>query len=98
MTGKNRAFSIHELLVALLRDQNIHEGYYGLTVQFEAHGTALTLSGRPESNLPGLTIAVSGVTLISVADNEPGSVDASVVNPIRSEIRVRKQRGSKILQ
>lgn len=98
MIGKSRNFSIHELLVALLRDQNIHQGYYGLTVQFEAHGAALSLSGRSESKLPGLTIAVSGITLISVASNELGGVDASVVNPVRSEVRVRKPRDSKKLQ
>ena len=29
MAGKERKFSIHDLLVALLRDQKIHDGFLG---------------------------------------------------------------------
>lgn len=29
MAPKERKFPVHELIIALLRDQNIHEGYWG---------------------------------------------------------------------
>ncbi|MEG5264894.1 hypothetical protein TRP66_11365 [Pseudomonas sp. JDS28PS106] len=90
MADKERRFSIHDLLVALLRDQNIHEGHWGLTVQFEAKGAVVPVLGRPGENLPGLAVAVSGVTLIPAPENESSAVDASVVNPLRpAQIRTR---------
>lgn len=43
MSGNERSFPVHDLLVALLRDQSIHKEHRGVTVQFETHGTvALT--------------------------------------------------------
>lgn len=92
MERKDRAFSIHEFLVALLRDQNIHEGHWGLTVQFRAHGTSLQEVANPENKLPGMAIAVAGVTLVAVGEKEQGSVDASLVNPVRPKARARKPR------
>jgi hypothetical protein len=83
MADRERRFSIHDLLVALLRDQNIHEGYWGLTVQFEAKGTAVPIAGKPGENLPALAVAVSGVTLVPATEGESGAVDASLVNPLR---------------
>ena len=94
MADRERRFSIHDLLVALLRDQNIHEGFWGLTVQFEAKGAAVPTAGKPGENLPGLAVAVSGVTLTPAAEGENGAVDASMVNPSRP-VAVRKRAGAK---
>ncbi|MFS2162055.1 hypothetical protein ACCD10_32675, partial [Pseudomonas sp. Pseusp122] len=63
MDTTDRIFLIHELLVALLRDQNIHKGHWGLSVQFNATGGTLPIPSQPGRGLPGLTIAVVGVTL-----------------------------------
>ncbi len=98
MSGNERSFPVHDLLVALLRDQNIHEGHWGLTVQFEARGAVLPEPSRPGANLPGLTIAVAGVTLILAADGEPGSVNAAVVNPVRGTASGRKTKVDRTLQ
>lgn len=97
MAGRERRFSVHDLLVALLRDQNIHEGFWGLTVQFEAKGAAVPIAGKPGENLPGLAVAVSGVTLVPAAEGENGAVDASLVNPLR-QVPARKRAGPKTLQ
>jgi hypothetical protein len=90
MVDKERRFSVHDLLVALLRDQNIHEGFWGLTVQFEANGAAIPMAGKPGENLPGLAVAVSGVTVIPASEGEQGAVDASLVNPARPARRQRR--------
>jgi hypothetical protein len=97
MADKGRKFSIHDLLVALLRDQNIHEGFWGLTVQFEAKGAAIPIAGKPEESLPGVAVAVSGVTLIPAVEGEKGAVDASLVNPLRP-VPVKSRTGPKTLQ
>lgn len=97
MASKDRGFPIRDLLIALLRDQNIHEGFWGLTVQFHAQGTSVSLAGRQGENLPGLAVAVSGVTLIAAREGETGAVDASLVNPIR-QARVRRDAKPKTPQ
>ncbi|WP_282348411.1 hypothetical protein [Pseudomonas sp. PS01301] len=97
MASKDRGFPIRDLLIALLRDQNIHEGFWGLTVQFHAQGTSVSLAGKQGENLPGLAVAVSGVTLVAAQEGEAGAVDASLVNPTRQP-RVRKEVKPKTLQ
>lgn len=87
MAIKEQTFSIHELIVALLRDRNIHTGHWGLTMHFTANGTSFTQAGG--AKLPGLAVAVSGVTLVPAQAGEEGCVDASLANPAKKEIRVR---------
>lgn len=86
MVTKERSFSIRDLITALLRDQNIHSGYWGLSMHFTASGTSVSQVGG--ARLPGLAVAVSGVTLVPTAEGEDGSIDASLVNPAK-EVRLR---------
>jgi len=83
MATKERKFPVHDLIIALLRDQNIHDGYWGLSVQFEANGAAVPANGKSVDKLPGLTIGVSSVTLIPAIESEDGALDASLVNPLK---------------
>lgn len=96
MAAKERAFSIRDLIIALLRDQNIHAGYWGLTMHFNATGTSITKAGESETRLPGLAVAVTGVTLVPAKDGEDGCIDASLVNPTKIA-RVRKPVKAKAL-
>lgn len=89
MAAKERTFSIRDLITALLRDQNIHTGFWGLTMHFNATGTSLVKAGQSETRLPGLAVAVTGVTLVPAKDGEEGCVDASLVNPTKTA-RARK--------
>ncbi|MGV8864549.1 MAG: hypothetical protein ACOH2T_25725 [Pseudomonas sp.] len=84
MTPKERKFPVHDLIIALLRDQNIHDGYWGLSVQFEANGAAVPANGKAGEKLPGLAIGVSAVTLIPAIEGEYGAVDASLLNPLKN--------------
>jgi hypothetical protein len=84
MAGKERAFSIRDLTIALMRDQNIHSGFWGLTVHFDASGTSITKPSEPELHFPGLAVGVTGVTLVPASGKEAGSLDASIHNPTKS--------------
>jgi hypothetical protein len=55
------------------------------------------MAGKTGENLPGLAVAVSGVTLVPAQEGEAGAVDASLVNPIR-QARVRKEMKPATLQ
>jgi hypothetical protein len=94
MATKERSFAIRDLITALLRDQNIHTGHWGLTMHFTANGTSVTQAGG--ARLPGLAVAVSGVTLVPTSEGEDGSIDASLVNPAKAT-RVRLPAKSKAL-
>lgn len=80
---------MRDLIIALLRDQNIHTGFWGLTVHFNASGTTVSPTGQAGAGLPGLAVAVTGVSLVSAKEGEEGSLDASLVNPARTS-RARK--------
>ncbi|MNM90212.1 hypothetical protein D3C81_1024620 [compost metagenome] len=58
-------------------------------MHFNATGTTISTTGQAETRLPGLTVAVSGVTLVPAKDAEEGSLDASLVNPAKTA-KVRK--------
>jgi hypothetical protein len=96
MPGKDQNFSIPELIIALLREKKIHTGWWGLTMHFSATGTSVAPRDAIGPRLPGLTVAVAGVTLVPAKDGEEGSVDASVVNPPKASI-TRKTTPSKAL-
>ncbi|MBK5407836.1 hypothetical protein JFU58_04680 [Pseudomonas sp. TH34] len=88
MTTKERSFSIRDLITALLRDQDIHTGSWGLNIHFMASGA--NVKQADGAALPGLTVAVSGLTLVPTAHGEDGSLDASLVNPERKN-RIRSR-------
>jgi hypothetical protein len=96
MPSNDQSFSIHDLIIALLREKKIHAGWWGLTMHFSGDGTSVAPKDSTGSRLPGLTIAVSGVTLVLAKDGEEGSVDASVVNPPKAA-SARKAASSKAL-
>ncbi|RAU43462.1 hypothetical protein DBY65_022895 [Pseudomonas sp. RIT412] len=84
MVTKDRAFPVRDLIIALLRDQNIHTGHWGLSVHFNASGTTVSPTGHLNAGLPGLAIAVTGVSLVAAKNGEAGSLDASLVNPAKT--------------
>lgn len=94
MATKERDFSIHDLIVALLRERGIHTGHWGLTMHFTASGTSITKAGG--TKLPGLAVAVSGVTLVPAEAGEEGCIDAAQVNPSVASW-ARSLKGSKAL-
>lgn len=96
MAVDDQNFSISELIAALLRDQKIHTGWWGLTMHFNANGTSVVTAEAPSNRLPGLAISVAGVTLVPAQDGEEGSVDASAVNPGKPA-RGRRAGSSKAL-
>ena len=85
MIPTERKLSVRQLIIALLRDQDIHEGCWGLSVQFEALGGTVLSPGKSGEKLPGVAVAVSGVTLVPVAVPEDGALDAALVNPLHTK-------------
>lgn len=80
MPASEHKFSVEELIAALIRDQGIHEGWWALSVEFNATGTSVRMQADSNKTLPGVIVSVASATLVR-AENAPGAVDAAVVNP-----------------
>ncbi|VEF10845.1 Uncharacterised protein [Pseudomonas fluorescens] len=81
MAEKALDFSMHELIVALLIERKISTGFWGVRMHFDVYGSNIASAKEPKAKLPGMAVAVTGLTLVPLTKEEEGSVDASMVNP-----------------
>lgn len=72
-----------DLLLLMLRDQNIHDGHWILMAQFGfgAMNAGLTENGSDVS--PSAIVAIQSIGCQRVPEPTPFSVDASVANPAK---------------
>lgn len=89
MSADEHKFSVESLIGALLRDQGIHDGRWGLNVEFSAMGTAVPIPGNVTGTLPGLVVSVVSATLRRIDGAIAGGVDAVAVNPPKKQATPR---------
>lgn len=89
MSADEHKFSVESLIGALLRDQGIHDGRWGLNVEFSAMGTAVPIPGNATGTLPGLVVSVVSTTLRRIDSGVDGGVDAAAVNPAKKQAAPR---------
>ncbi|MCB0538422.1 MAG: hypothetical protein KDE33_12950 [Bacteroidetes bacterium] len=75
-------YSNNELLLLMLKDQNIHEGHWVLTVTFSFGALNFGKSPDGVGALPSGITSVNGIGLERVQEAVPFSVDAARVNPL----------------
>lgn len=74
-----KIYSLLELAALMLKDSNIHEGIYELSVEIQI---AVGAVGPDKQNpLPGAVVGIKGAGLRKVTQANPLSVDAAIVNP-----------------
>lgn len=74
-------YSHQELVIAMLKDRNIHEGHWILIVNF---GFAAMNAGQDEAGTdvsPTAMVGVNKIGIQQIPDPTPFSVDASIANP-----------------
>lgn len=78
---KQISYNIKDLLVLMLKDQEIHEGnwIFGATYSFTAMNIGQSPDGTDAS--PASVAAITSLHLERVADPLPFSVNAAEVNP-----------------
>jgi hypothetical protein len=96
--SKKFAFSHKEVAEALIRQQGIHKGTWGLFVKFGLSGANV---GTSESSLlPAAIVAILEIGLVKFEEENNLSVDAAKVNPSpraragKKAPRVRPKRGT----
>lgn len=71
--------SLPELGTLLLKEKNIHDGLYEVSVEFQVAVGAVGPDDK--SVLPGAVIGVKRIGLRKVEEKNPLTIDAAVVNP-----------------
>ena len=81
--AKQYVFSYKEIVEALIKQQGIHEGLWGIFMRFGIQGA--NAAGPDPTGEPLLPVAVIPVLEVGIqraeADKFPGVCDAAVVNP-----------------
>lgn len=76
--------SLRELTELLIRDAQVHEGLYDLSIELQI--TISTFAHPSSEPLPGALIGVKSVGLMPTSKASSTAVDAGAVNPRRRPI------------
>ena len=74
-------FSYKEVVTALIKEQNLHEGIWMLTVNFGIGATNINNPDKPDDLNPAAIVPVTGIGLHKVDEVNALSVDAAIANP-----------------
>ncbi len=74
-------FSLRELTEILIKHNEIHEGFYNLSFQFQMAVGAVGPS--EESSYPGAMIGISKIGIVKMDKKNVHTVDAAEVNPFK---------------
>jgi hypothetical protein len=75
------SFSFKEIVEALIKGQDIHEGIWGINIEFGLSGTNLGRDPESKELMPAAIIPVLKIGIRRYKEENNLSVDASKVNP-----------------
>lgn len=79
MADDKYIYDLRQLIEALIKDQGLHEGYWGIGLEF-GFGAA-TFGQTAEEAMPTAFVQVSRVRLVRGESELPLCIDASKINP-----------------
>jgi hypothetical protein len=77
---KQFVFEYKELAELMVKQQDLHEGHWGIYLEFGLQGTNVQDEGK-EKMLPAALLMVSRIGLQRFDTETPLSVDAAIINP-----------------
>jgi hypothetical protein len=75
------SYSLREITELLIKHQELHEGLYELSFQFQIAVGGVKTS--PENVLPGAMFGVSAIGLSKSEEENMNTIDAAQVNPLK---------------
>lgn len=75
------SYSLREITELLIKHQDLHEGLYELSFQFQIAVGGVKAS--PENVLPGAMFGVSAIGLSKTEEENKNTVNAAQVNPLK---------------
>ena len=88
---KQLTFSHQEVAAALVREQGIHEGFWGVIVEFGIGAANIARPGTEEL-LPAAIVPLVGIGIQRFDEENALTVDAAKVNPARQPRRKKSVR------
>ncbi len=76
-------FELKEMAEILLRHNNIHEGHWGIYVEFGLGAANIGVSPDGERVLPAAIIPIQKLGIQRFDQPNPLTVDAAVINPVK---------------
>jgi hypothetical protein len=83
--AKNIVYDHKELAEILVKDQDIHEGLWGLYIEFGIRGANVSTDQSGKSFLPAAIVPVMKIGIQRFDKSSSLTVDASVVNPAKKK-------------
>ncbi len=80
-------FSYHQILTALLKEADIHEGIWGVHTEFNMGAGNLPGPKGPDTLVPTVALAIMRIGIRQYESEGPLSVDAAKVNPLKPKKR-----------
>ncbi len=82
---KHYAFSHREIVEMLVKNLDIHDGFWGITIEF-GFGAGAFPAPPKGSPVPGAIVQVSRIGIQKFDQPIPESVDAAAINPRSSTV------------
>ncbi|WP_367837655.1 hypothetical protein [Paraburkholderia sp. DGU8] len=76
MANTEYTLSHQDVVKAIIIDQDIHEGFWTLNVNFD-----VAASHGPRVPDPGFTVTIKGIGIMRAPPTDPFAIDAALVNP-----------------
>lgn len=87
----NYIFTHKEIAELLIKKQDIHEGFWGIHIEFGL-GAANISSGPEDQNvLPSAIIPVKRIGIQKFDQPNPLTVDAALVNPVKTSVKTKRK-------
>jgi len=80
--AKTIVFGFKELAELLVKNQDIHEGFWGIYIEFGIQGANIQAGPSKEDLLPAAVIPVMKIGIQKFATANQLTVDAAEVNPL----------------
>lgn len=77
MANNEYTLSHQDVVKAIIIDQNIHEGFWTLNINFN-----VAASHGPQLPDPCLAVTIKGVGILRASSADPFAIDAALVNPV----------------
>jgi hypothetical protein len=82
---RNYAFSHKELAELLIQKQDIHEGHWGIFIEFALAAANVSSGPDDPALLPAAIIPVKRIGIQKFDQPSPLTVDAAICNPVKSK-------------
>jgi hypothetical protein len=79
------SFNLKEITELLVKKADIHEGLWGITVEFALGATNISAGPDDPNMLPAAIVPVKRIGIQKSDEPTPLTVDAALVNPVKSK-------------